>query len=70
MDLRKVSVPEAIKILYDKQASLFNEETRRFSKEIEKMILGLNEQTLIQYIKEYMEKNDDKQYSDEKIRKT
>lgn len=38
IDLNKISVPEALKILAEKRANLFDEKTKLFSIELERMI--------------------------------
>jgi hypothetical protein len=42
----------------DKRADLFSEKSREFTKELERMILSLDENQLIQYIREEIGKKD------------
>lgn len=58
IDLKKVSVPDALKIMADKRAHLFSEKTKQFSLELERMILSIDENQLIQYIREEMAKKE------------
>ena len=52
VDLKRLSVPEALKYLHERKTSLFNDEAKLFSIELERMINSIDEKQLIQYIRE------------------
>lgn len=57
----KISVPEAIQILADKRSCLLDNNTKQFSLELERMIESIDENQLIQYIREELSKREIKE---------
>ena len=43
VELQKISISEALKVIQEKQADLFSDGTKKFSHELDKMILSIDE---------------------------
>lgn len=56
--LGRISVQDAIKILQDKRANLFNEKSKQFSLELERMIMNMDENELVAYLREELQKKE------------